>query len=147
MKLLAVFILSIALTIPYEEAVSQRQGVQGEVLWFSGNLIPGPNRESSAPGSGVQRELFFYKVLTLEEVGHTGPFFPDLKGELVATVTSRPNGHFKVKLPPGSYSVFVKEKNGLFANLFDASGQINPVTVKEKQFAWLIVTVDYEAAY
>ena len=74
-------------------------------------------------------------------------FFKDIQTPLVTKVLSKPDGSFKLRLPPGKYSVFVKEEDGLFANLFDKNNAINPVTVKEKQYSWLPINVDYKAAY
>jgi hypothetical protein len=43
--------------------------------------------------------------------------------------------------------VFTKEKNGLYANLFDEKNNINPVIVKPGEYTWRTITIDYEAAY
>lgn len=74
-------------------------------------------------------------------------FFKDIATPLVTSLITNPDGSFKLKLPPGKYSVFVKEDDGLFANLFDKDNSINPVVVKERQYSWLPITVDYNATY
>lgn len=123
-----------------------QQGIAGEVLWLSGNQMPGPGKVNS-PGLGVKREIYIHKVATLKDTEQRDGFFSEIRTELVTTVTSASNGSFKVDLPPGEYSVFVKEAKGFFANLFNDKGQINPVVVKPGEFTWLTITVDYEAAY
>lgn len=125
---------------------AQRQGIRGEVLWISGNQMPGPGKTVS-PKLGIQREIYVYKLTTIEKEGHTGPFFNEIKSPLITKGLSKTDGSFKVKLDPGEYSVFVKEPNGFFANLVESDGKINPVTVPLKRFVWMTITIDYEAAY
>ncbi|MBL7850367.1 MAG: carboxypeptidase regulatory-like domain-containing protein [Cyclobacteriaceae bacterium] len=127
-------------------ATGQKQGLQGQVFWVSGNQMPGPDAVLS-PNQGAVREVLIYEITNITDATQIGPFFRDIKTRLVATTTSKPDGTFKVKLPIGSYSVFTREKNGLYANLFDGKGFINPVTIKEGQYAWKTITIDYDAAY
>ncbi|HEX7014764.1 MAG TPA: carboxypeptidase-like regulatory domain-containing protein [Cyclobacteriaceae bacterium] len=140
------FIVLAALMAYPLPGMCQRQGIRGEVFWLSGNQMPGPNRDM-APGFGIKREVCIYEVATREQADQQDVFFSNVRTRLVATVTSDSNGRFKVKLPPGKYSVFVKEPQGLFANLFSTTGEINPVVVEPKKFTWVSITVDYEAAY
>jgi hypothetical protein len=127
-------------------ALSQKQGLHGQVFWVSGNQMPGPEAILS-PNQGAVREILIYELTTFKDVTQVGPFFRDIKTKMVASAQSNPDGTFKVKLLPGSYSVFTKEKNGLYANLFDEKSNINPVTIKASQYAWKTITIDYEAAY
>lgn len=124
----------------------QRQGIRGEVFWLSGNQMPGPGR-SVSPGLGIKREIYIYEVATREMADMQEVFFSNVRSRHVATVMSDSDGKFKVKLPPGRYSLFVKEPQGLFANLFNTTGEINPVVVEPRKFTWVSITVDYEAAY
>ena len=123
-----------------------KQGIKGNVYWISGNQMPGPGTKMS-PQLGVQRELHIYELTHLKDCQQDGPFFSAISTRLITTALSLPDGTFKVKLLPGTYSVFVKEPKGLFANLFDQNSAINPVIIKEKQYSWLTIAVDYEAAY
>ncbi len=127
-------------------AFSQKQGLHGQVFWVSGNQMPGPESILS-PNQGTSREILVYEITGIKDVTQVGPFFRDVKTKLVATVQSKTDGSFKVKLLPGAYSIFTKEKNGLYANLFDEKNNINPVVVKAGQYAWKTITVDYDAAY
>lgn len=125
----------------------QRQGIKGQVFWVSGNQLPGPDANRTAH-YGVQRELYIHELTTLKQVTMSPDgFFSNIKTKLVAQISTNPDGSFKIRLPPGEYSVFVKEEEGFYANLFDKNNAINPVFVKEKQYAWLPITVDYQAAY
>lgn len=127
-------------------AAGQKQGLQGQVFWVSGNQMPGPDAVLS-PNQGAVREVLIYELTNLSDATQVGPFFRDIKTRLVATITSKSDGTFKIKLPVGSYSVFTREKSGYYANLFDGKGYINPVTIKEGQYAWKTITIDYDAAY
>lgn len=127
-------------------ALSQKQGLQGQVFWVSGNQMPGPEAVLS-PNQGAVREVLIYEITSISDATQVGPFFRDIKTKLVATTQSKPDGTFKVKLPVGSYSIFTRERNGLYANLFDNQGYINPVVVKAGQYAWKTITIDYDAAY
>lgn len=122
------------------------QGIKGRVIWLSGNQMPGPGRTAS-PEAGIKREIHIYKPATLQEVTRAGKFYAEIRTELVAKITSKEDGSFKIKLPPGEYSVFTKESGGYFANLFDGNGRINVVEVKRGNFTDVTVKVDYEAAY
>lgn len=124
----------------------QKQGLSGQVFWVSGNQMPGPEAMLS-PNQGAVREVLIYELTSVKDVTQVGPFFRDIKTKMVASVTSKADGTFKIKLMPGAYSVFTKEKNGLYANLFDDKNNINPVNIKNGQFSWKTITIDYEAAY
>ena len=136
-------ILLFAVVFP---ATAQKQGICGKVLWVAGNQMPGPGKKLSK-GSGVEREIHIYEVVTVENTTQQNGFFTDIRSRRVAVGMSRSNGSYKIALPPGNYSVFTKEPDGLFANLFDAQGAINVVTVKEGEFTVIDLTVNYKAAY
>lgn len=122
------------------------QGIKGKVVWLSGNQMPGPDRPQSRP-TGIKREIYIYEPTTLQQVTQQGNFYSEIKTALVKKVVSKKDGSFKVRLPLGEYSVFVKEEGGFFANLFDDKGRINIVEVNRGQFTEMTIRVDYKAAY
>jgi hypothetical protein len=138
--LLLAFFSTLQFTTPLKE------GIKGQVFWLSGDQMPGPGKKNS-PQLGVVREILIYKKITVDEVVRKDQFVEITDAEPVATLRSNADGTFKVKLPPGEYSVFSREPNGLFANIIDQNGCINCVTVKPKTFAWVVITIDYEAVY
>ena len=138
--------LSLFLLLSSFAALSQKQGLRGQVFWVSGNQMPGPEAVLS-PNQGTSREILIYDLTSFGDATQVGPFFRDVKTRLVASVQSKADGTFKVKLPPGSYSIFTRERNGLYANLFDDKNNINPILIKVGQFAWKTITIDYEVAY
>lgn len=127
-------------------ALSQREGIKGQVFWISGNQLPGPGTLVS-PGYGVVREIVIYKAASLQDVVQKDQFFQEVRTELIGRVQSKPDGSFKIKLPPGDYSVFTQEQKGLFANGIDQKGCISCLTINPKKYSWITITVDYEAVY
>jgi len=127
--------------------VAQKQGIRGQVFWLSGNQLPGPQRNAvQAPQQGIVREVQVYKVASPADVVMENNYYLEVRTGLVATAVSGPDGYFKIKLPPGEYSVFTVEPKGLFANMFDTGNRINPIVVKPGKYTWMTITVDYEAA-
>lgn len=123
-----------------------QQGIVGQLDWVTGNQMPGPDKKPVAR-QGVVREVHIYELLNQSDVESDGVFIKKVNRPLVKTVVSDSNGNFKVSLPPGSYSILIKEANGLFANQFDQNNNIQPVIVKEKGFCRVNIIINYEAAY
>lgn len=139
------FVIFIAALFIIFPSVAQQQGIRGKVFIDNSNQLPEPNRRVD-PQFGVQRDVLIYELTTTAQAKQTGVFFTDVTTTLVMRVTTKADGSFKVKLPPGSYSVFVQEGDALYANLFDSENRINPVTVKPRQYAWLPITIELQAA-
>lgn len=124
---------------------AQQQGVNGQLFWIYGDQMPGPEKRS--PMQGVARQIDVYELTTLADVDQGNGFFKKVYTRFVTSTVSRSDGTFRIKLPPGKYSLFVKEEKGLYANLFDSDKNISPITVKPKQYSWMTITIDYEATY
>jgi hypothetical protein len=138
--LLSVFVLTTA------SVWSQKQGICGKVIWEEGNQMPGPDRKKSAP-KAIAREILIYQPVSQDQARVVNGLFTDVQGQLVKKVTSEADGTFKVDLPAGEYSVFTKEPDGLFANLFDSKGRINVVRVEPKKYSEITIRVNYRAFY
>ena len=143
---MAKLLLTILFVVLQLQAEAQKQGIKGQVLWVSGNQMPGTSKKIT-PQQGIVREVVIYPEIKLKDTKQTDGFFTITQSVPVATVLSKSDGSFYVKLPPGNYSVFTKESKGLFANLFDGQGIINPVKVKPKKYTWITLAIDYEAVY
>ena len=128
-------------------AISQKQGIQGQVFWLSGNHMPSPGKTESAPHQGAFREIHIYKALNFNTVSREGHFFKPNETAFVVKVLTSEDGQFKIRLPEGTYSVLTLEPGGLYANLMDVHGCINCVEVSPKKYSWITITIDYEAAY
>lgn len=123
-----------------------QQGLKGKVVWSEGNQMPGPGSPVKTP-KGIVREVYIYQVTKQSQVIQKDGFFSNVSTQLVKKVKTNKNGEFSVKLAPGTYSVFVKEKHGLWANLFTSEGFINPVIISPGNWAEITIDVNYEAAY
>lgn len=120
-----------------------REGISGQVFWVRDDQMSGPSK-TIAPPLGVVREILIYKATSLKDAVQDDQFFSEIQTELVTQVWSKENGTFKVKLPPGEYSVFTRESRGLYAGLVDRNGCINCVVVKPRKFSWVAITIDYD---
>jgi hypothetical protein len=146
MKVLSLLVVVLLISANCLAQKKLKQGVHGKVFWISGNQMPGPEKKSS-PQEGVQREIFVYEATRLNQTVQQNGFFTQINTKLITQGRSMPDGSFRIQLPPGHYSVFVQEPNGLYANLFDSDNLINPITVKSKAYTWLTIAIDYQAAY
>jgi hypothetical protein len=140
------FLTFLLLLIICSTVLSQQQGICGKVVWLEGNQMPGPGAKPTKP-AGIVREVYIYEAVTTQQCTEENGFYKNIKTPLVAKVKSRKDGSFKVKLKPGIYSVFVKEQEGLWANLFDGEGRINPITVSDKNWTTIVFEVNYKAAF
>ncbi len=122
-----------------------KQGICGKITWIEGNQMPGPGPRPKP--QGIIREILIYEVATREQATQQRGFYETVNTKLVGKTVSKADGAYKISLPPGRYSVFIKEEKGLFANIFDQDGAINPVTVETGKFSTLNISINYKAAY
>ena len=125
---------------------SVSEGLNGKVLWFEGNLMPGPGAPVNT-GTPVEREILIYKLTKESETEKQEMLYSEINTELAATVNSDENGNFAISLPPGSYSLFTKEEGGLFANSYDGAMNIHPVVVKPGEVTSTEIQINYKAVY
>jgi hypothetical protein len=137
--------IAVVLCLIIINASAQKQGICGKVIWEEGNQMPGPGKKNT--GKGIAREIHVYEMTTMEQTTRQNGFYKEIKTRFVASTVSKADGSYKLKLPPGKYSVFTKEPEGLFANLFDQNGGINTVEVTAGKFVPLEIKVNYKAAY
>lgn len=128
------------------------QGIQGQVRWLEGNLMPTVSDEpqpTNTPqhGAPVEREILIYELTGMDQAEGNGPVFSGINSTLVKQVKTDERGRFSVELPAGRYSVFTKESEGYFANQFDGEGNINPITVYQDSVRQVLIEINYKAAY
>jgi hypothetical protein len=126
--------------------VIAQQGIKGQLYLVTGNQMPSPDRKP-VPGKGVVREIYIYKLTNMTEVEQEDGFYKKVHTQFVKSQFSKADGTFKIKLPPGRYSLFVKENMGLHANLFDSENNISPFTIERKVYTRMTVTINYAATY
>lgn len=125
-----------------------KEGIVGQLVWLEGNLMPTIDSDREMPkGQPVQREVHVYELTKTKEAEKEGHFYHKVHTELVQKVMSDSRGIFKLHLPPGKYSIFVKEPDGLFANIFDGYGHIMPVEVFQNEVTPITIEINYMAAY
>ena len=122
------------------------RGIAGTVLWFEGNLMPGPDQPSQS-GKPVVREIHIYELTKTSQTTQEGSFYTQVSSRLVKKVKSDKTGHFTVELLPGRYSIFCQEEEGLYANMQDGEGHIQPVTVEKEGLTPFDIRIDYKAVY
>ena len=110
--------------------------------------MPSPDKPPSKP-RGMQTELYIYALTNMSQVTRVGntAFYSQVNTPLIATVKTDADGAFTVKLPPGSYSLFVKKDGNYYANLFDGENNIYPVEVVNGQMTAVEFKADYDAVY
>jgi len=128
------------------------QGITGRIVWLEGNLMPtigDKTYSNKASGIPIQRTIWIYNAVKRSDTntGHSPLFYSEVHGKLIRKIKTDKNGFFRIKLNAGKYSVFVQEEAGLFANVFDGEGFINPVTVETGKFTDVVIKVNYKAVY
>ncbi|SMO35947.1 hypothetical protein SAMN06265350_101262 [Solitalea koreensis] len=131
-----------------QQSNKQSQGIEGVVFWRSGNQMPSPDESATGmKGKPIVREIVVFKLTKTNETKQCKTFFSAIKTAEVGRTRSDSAGYFLLKLPPGNYSIFVREEKGLFANRFDGHNNICPVEVKAGEIAKIELIVDYAASY
>ena len=124
------------------------QGITGKVLWKEGNMMPGPGQPAQE-ATPVVREILIYELTHTSKATYAegSPLYGKVDSQLIKKAERDQKCNFKVQLPPGRYSLFTQEEEGLFANQFDGQGNIQVVEVKAGTYTELTVDIDYKAAY
>lgn len=130
-------------------AVKITQGVYGRVFWVSGNQMPSPNNKgkNAQAGAPISREIWVYPLTQSNQLNKNGKLYQVPVDAPLAKVTADKDGCFQLSLAAGKYSVFTLEKEGLFANIFDGKGNVNPVEVKSKNISEVNININYKAVY
>jgi hypothetical protein len=145
--------LSLLLLFPSLLSVNFRQqmafqGIEGHVYFVSGNQMPSPDVKPTKP-KGLKTTIYIYELTNLNQVKKQdhSPFYTSILTKLVKRGNSGKDGHFRVSLPAGQYSIFVKKDSLFFANWFDGNNNIAPVKVAPDSTSKIDIKVDYNASY
>lgn len=110
--------------------------------------MPSPDAPPTSGKRGVERTVYIYELTNSSQTtSKDGVFHTGIQTKLITQVKTDANGNFAVGLAPGRYSLFTKEEDGLFANLFDGDMNIFPVEVKEDEVTTVEFLVNYNAFY
>lgn len=125
------------------------QGVQGQITWLEGNQLSQITEEGEAKsypsGQPVQRTLVVHPLTNLEDAKLENGLFQSLATQPILEIQSDSEGKFAVPLAPGDYSIFTKEDQGMYANRFDAAGNIQPLRIEKGEWQKLDIVIDYKA--
>ncbi len=124
------------------------RGIKGYVYRVSGNQMPSPDEPRAKP-KGMKTTLYIYELTNIKDVIRqaNSPFYSSLSTRLVKAVETNDKGFFRVKLKPGTYSLFVKKDNVFFSSIFDDKNNIHPVEVKAGAMTDIVFNVNYDATY
>ena len=126
----------------------RKEGLKGNIYRVQGNQMPAPGEPSTRP-QPFQTTLYIYELTNASQVKNAkeASFYTAINTKLVKEVRSDKKGAFKVKLPPGQYSLFVKKDDLFYANIYDEKNNIAPVTVAKGKYSIIEVKADYGAVY
>ncbi|HNP94075.1 MAG TPA: hypothetical protein PKJ63_00555 [Cyclobacteriaceae bacterium] len=141
MKYHLFLILFLTICIP---TFSQKTGVAGQLYWNQ-PVSNSDHLDRTIPYSGIPLEIFIHELTTMAEVDLDDDKISKIYTPLVKRVFAKWNGSFKVKLPPGQYSIFVFYKNHYFGNLQDKKGNLSPAFVEHNKKSWVTITIDYSS--
>jgi hypothetical protein len=129
-------------------SIRQTQGIEGHVYRISGNQMPSPDIKPTPP-KGIKTTLYIFNLTNLNQTirQDQSSFYSSIKTKLVKKVETDTNGYFKVKLPAGQYSLFVKKDTMFYANWFDGNNNIAPVQVLPQKLSKVEFRIDYDAYY
>ena len=109
---------------------SQQQGIEGTARNTAGNHMPSPKHHSGPP-PGIRATVCVYKLTNISQaqpVGAAG-LYSSVRTALILQTDTDDSGHFRIFLPPGTYSVFTKKGRLLYATRRDEKNNIAPVEV------------------
>ncbi len=133
-----------------DEKVTISQGVWGNVWFWEGDHMPSTDEDTSTGTiSPVVREIYIHEAATSADVTATQDpsFFSKIDTALITTTYSDSDGFYEATLPPGTYSIFVKENNLFYANSFTGNGEINLVTIEQDRVQKYQIDITYQAAF
>ena len=144
----ALFLLMLVLLSSSTVFFCKRGGIRGNIYRVQGNQMPSPDVPPPTP-QPLQTTLYIYELTNISQVKKSAQasFYTSINSKAVKEVQSDKKGFFKVKLPPGQYSLFIKKDSLFYANLFDDKNNIAPITVKKGQYTTVDVKADYDAVY
>lgn len=140
--------LVVSLLSSYMCLFGKKEGIKGTVSLVRGNQMPSPGVPPPVR-KGLQTTVYVYALTNVNQVTRVehSSFYSSIQTKLIKEVRTDKKGVFKVKLPPGEYSLFIKKDTLFYANLFDGNNNIYPVKVEKGKWVELEIKADYDAVY
>ena len=148
-SLFAIILINIACSSSKKaNSVSEIQGIQGIVTEVTGNQMPMMGEPKPQP-KGIKTTICIYEKTNINEVTQIGssPVYTTIDTKQVAFVETDSSGAFTLALPVGSYSLFIKQGNQFYANLFDSNNNIALFTVEEGKLTQVTLQINNRATY
>ena len=127
---------------------TSRQGISGKVEIWEGNFMPMVDsakvRGQIKPGAG--RRVRAYLPVKMQNNMATAKL-DSVPTPMVAETTADSAGKFFMPTPVGTYSVFVEENHGWYANGWNGQGIQGAVTVNSGKTADVLIKVTTKAVY
>lgn len=100
-------------------------------------------------GTGVSREIGIFELTNVKNVVEDAKpgFYKSIQTKKVKSLVSDADGCFAISLPPGRYSMFVKEEEQWYANDFTGDGDIFEVVVLQKQTTEIQFKITHKATF
>jgi hypothetical protein len=152
LKILAMLILAASLMgMGRKEAKNQDpspapiSGVTGKIEIWEGNFMPpieSDKRDKQIqPGAGLKVRLY------LPVKGLPGTNVETVSSEMVAETTTDENGMFTIPAKEGTYSLFIEDGDGWYANSWDGDGVQGAVTVEPMKMTEVLIKNTRKATF
>ena len=108
----------------------QTQGIEGTARRAAGNHMPSPHHHPGPP-AGIKATICVFVLTNDSQVIKAGAagLYRSIQTRLIRQTDTDDSGHFRILLPPGTYSVFTKKGNLFYATRRDEKNNIAPVEV------------------
>lgn len=118
--------------------------LSGELRELVGDFMPSPDLPMDLSGVPLKARI----AITIAVAAGTthSPIFTALPARPIKEVKTDANGKFRLRLPPGRYSVFVQLKEGWYANLIQ-DGLIQPVYLQKDSTTSITIKVTTKATF
>ncbi len=125
-----------------------RQGISGLVTAVTGNQMPMKGVDPMPP-KGLAAIIYVYEQTNLSQVtksNKTG-IYTAIQTKRLATIKTDSVGTFRIALPVGKYSLFIKSRESYFANDFDQFNNICLVEVEAQKWTTARIVLNSAASY
>ncbi|HEX3933328.1 MAG TPA: carboxypeptidase-like regulatory domain-containing protein [Puia sp.] len=123
--------MAVCLALTFNPAPSlQLQGIEGVARRITGNRMPSPKFHPGPP-AGTHAIICVFALTNQNQVTNSGAagLYSAVHTNLVRQSDTDDSGHFRILLPPGTYSVFTKKGPLFYATRRDEKNNIAPVNV------------------
>ena len=124
------------------------QGISGFVTELKGNQMPMKGVDPMPP-KGLAAIIYVYEQTNLSQVtksNKTG-IYTAIQTKRLATIQTDSVGAFRIALPVGKYSLFIKSGESYFANDFNQFNNICLIEVEAQKWTTARIVLNSAASY